>query len=258
MNRHKSIQGLPRDLLFQNLPKIPASRVPVAFLAENAWWWRRPDVKKELWIEDQLERWPDCESFSFLNERLPAKSRKLLSRDTAEPFLHQWFANLKPEAQAIIDKWWDQEILGAKAYEWKARESGAYPCGCCYIALSPAERSSWRNEHWKLNLNSVPIIETTGGVGDCPGAWTEAFRFNFDHGDGHIIREFRKRLSDERRRLQVPNPKHEGMNRRQLELSWAEIETIDTRDYSKDVGTTHAGRQRVYDARKRRRDGGKK
>jgi hypothetical protein len=57
------------------------------------------------------------------------------------------------------------------------------------------------------------------------------------------IREFKQFVTKERQRLGIPNPKHEGTDRRPLNRSWADIENIDVKTHCNQI-TTSRTRQR--------------
>ncbi len=82
---------------------------------------------------------------------------------------------------------------------------------------------------------------------------TEEFR----RKDPTRIREFRQFVTNERQRLGIPNPKHEGTDRRPLgadRRSWADIENIDIKTHPRwtNCKTTSRTRQRESVTRRKR------
>lgn len=65
-------------------------------------------------------------------------------------------------------------------------------------------------------------------------------------GDGALFRTLKLFLRKERRRLGILNPKHEGKDRRPLDRSWADIESIDIKAHSnQNTSTRHRQRESV-------------
>lgn len=262
MQSRKNIPGLPPEVLFQHLDKIPAGRVSEDFLKQKVWWWHHRERILDLWIRDQLEAWPQGIVFG----KISVLERQIWGRAEAEKWLRQ--ATQTKQEELALDQWWDQEQMGARAYEWESRLAGKYLRGGPYDTLQSKQRKLWRDRHWRQNLDSVPAVafdvpsnaelfelpKEPKAKGEMLEAfrWTAPIRLNLVHGDGFLHRAIEKLLAEERRRLEVPNAKHQAAGRRGLKISWAEVENIDWRGHCKHV-TTQAGRQREYEAKKRKR-----
>lgn len=225
--------GLPREVLFGNLEKVPRGWVTRGFLEENVWWWRKERVPLERFVTDKAAGWPNCELFRHFHQEIPASDQSALSQIRSltqaqgEELAIRIYKQVDPFLMENLPKWWEQEQAGAKAYEWEARKIGKYPCGETYLCLTADQRTQWREAHERLNMAAVPHVaaEDDERAAGAARGWTRRFCFNLAGHDGYIIKEFRSHLDFERRRLRKPNPPRPNQYRQtenQTPLSSAE------------------------------------
>jgi hypothetical protein len=259
--------GLPAAELFQHLDQkaLPwkqgtKTKPIVRELEEHVWWWRHPELRQELWIQDQMDRWPNCEVYRWLVAVLSEKQRRELqqpdAKKKAESIVRRCVDFNSEGTRENLDHWWAQEEFTAHAYEWDARVQGHYPLGAPYIWLSPVQRRDWRwkTQHGRVNLNAQPVLWEHGEPAELLSlpCWTKECRFNLWHHDGYILTEFKRYLARERERLQQPNPRQPNLNRFPLHGNWADIENIDIKTHAFGK-TTSRTRERERATRRRLR-----
>lgn len=238
--------GLPREIIFQHMEKPPNGKVTIEFLQKQVWWWRLPQYELQLWIQEELDHWPNCKWLRTILEKF--RPGHEFQKGEAEAFLTEPNPELSQlfETQGvreIIAAYWAGQVDAAMEYEWQARELGSYPNGKPYCCLSPKEQRRWTNKYSKLNLHHEPVLWKGGDRPAILGGkfmkdkWTQPYRFNLLHPDGYIWREFQQELHRERQRLGQPNPgpRDQNRNRRTNPRSWSHIENVDIKCHSNEV-----------------------